>query len=65
MFEVFKHILTMRGVASQLSANVATLAQQWLTWDMDNKTKAQVQAWVDADDEKSLAAAMSERIGEC
>lgn len=45
-----------------LSAEISTLAEQWLQWDMDPTTRAQVQHWIDAKDEKSLSAAMKERI---
>ena len=35
-----------------LSRDVAALAAQWLEWDMDPATKAQVQAWVDDKNER-------------
>ncbi len=41
-----------------LSADVARLAGQWLEWDMNPATKAQVQGWIDAGNERYVRVSL-------
>jgi len=41
---------------------VLNLAQQWLAWDANQRTKADVQRWVDGRDIAHLTKALTPRI---
>jgi phosphomannomutase len=49
-------------MSHSLSVHTAALAQQWLEWDIDPKTKGEVEKLVQEKNEAALHSAMSERI---
>ena len=45
-----------------VSAAIEALVGQWLSWDMDGRTRAQVEGWMASGNAKELQSAFGERI---